>query len=233
MTRLKHLYALASTVRAVTVLRVHNECLWTLEVNIATRTSASQPRVRTRDPGRRNRILAAAADLVARKGFHAVSIAEIGAAAGITGSGVYRHFDCKSAVLVALFDQIIDDLLRDEQEIIASGADLKSALDRLIDGQIEFVVGDRKLAQIYYNEINNLPAEDRRRLRRKQRLYLEEWVHLVSELRGDLSDSDSRTIVHAVIGAIQSPLFHNTGMDEDRQRRLLNMSAWAILRSGR
>ncbi|MDT7736680.1 MAG: hypothetical protein QOK09_49, partial [Mycobacterium sp.] len=33
--------------------------------------------------------MVAAADLVARKGFHAVSVAEIGAAAGITGSGVY------------------------------------------------------------------------------------------------------------------------------------------------
>jgi AcrR family transcriptional regulator len=177
--------------------------------------------------------LSAAADLVARKGFHAVSVAEIGAAAGITGSGVYRHFDGKSAVLVALFDQIIDDLLHDEQEIISSGADLNSALDRLIAGQVEFVVGDRELAQIYYNEINNLPAEDRRRLRRKQRLYLEEWVHLVSELRGELSDADARTIVHAAVGAIQSPLFHNTGMVEDRLRELLAEAARAIVGIGR
>jgi AcrR family transcriptional regulator len=176
--------------------------------------------------------LAAAADLVARKGFHAVSIAEIGAAAGITGSGVYRHFDRKSAVLVALFDQIIDDLLRDEREILASGTDLGAALDRLIAGQVEFVVGDRELAQVYYNEINNLPAEDRRRLRRKQRLYLEEWVHLISELRGDLSDADARTVVHAVVGAIQSTLFHNTGLGEDRLRELLTDAARAIVGIG-
>jgi AcrR family transcriptional regulator len=200
---------------------------------IAARTPARPPtRVRTRDPDRRNRILVAAADLVARKGFHAVSIAEIGAAAGITGSGVYRHFDRKSAVLVALFDQIIDDLLRDEHEILASGADLSAALDRLIAGQVEFVVGDRELAQVYYSEINNLPAEDRRRLRRKQRLYLEEWVHLISELRGDLSDGDARTVVHAVIGAIQSPLFHNTGLVEDRLRELLAEAARAIVSIG-
>jgi AcrR family transcriptional regulator len=85
---------------------------------IAARTPAgAEPQVRTRDPERKNRILTAAADLVARKGFHAVSIAEIGGAAGITGSGVYRHFDSKSAVLVALFDRVIDGLLRDEQKI--------------------------------------------------------------------------------------------------------------------
>lgn len=188
--------------------------------------------MRTRDPQRKSRILAAAADLVARKGFHSVSIAEIGAAAGITGSGVYRHFDRKSAVLVALFDQIIDELLCDQQEILNSGTDLATALDRLIAGQVEFVVGDRELARIYYNEVSSLPAEDRRRLRRKQRLYLEEWVHLISELRGDLTDADARTVVHAVIGAIQSPLFHNTGVFEDRLRVLLTDAARAIVGIG-
>jgi DNA phosphorothioation-dependent restriction protein DptG len=167
---------------------------------------------------------------VARKGFHAVSIAEIGAAAGITGSGVYRHFNSKSAVLVALFDRVIDDLLREEHQILSTTDDLGQALDQLIAGQIEFVVGERELAQVYYNEINNLPEEDRRRLRRKQRLYLEEWVHLVSELRNDLSDSDARTVVHAAIGAIQSPLFHNTGLQKDRLRALLADAARSIIR---
>lgn len=187
--------------------------------------------VRTRDPERKNRIMAAAADLLARRGFHAVSMAEIGAAAGISGSGVYRHFDSKSAVLVALFDQVIDDLLREEKLILDTTTDLSQALDRLIAGQVEFVVGKRELAQVYHNEINNLPDEDRRRLRRKQRLYLEEWVHLVNEIRSDLTDADSRTLVHAAIGAIQSPLFHSAGLAEDRLRVLLADAARAALSS--
>ncbi len=35
--------------------------------------------------------------------------------------------------------------------------------------------------------------------------------------------------MHAVIGAIQSPLFHNVGLPEDRLRVLLTESARAIL----
>lgn len=190
-------------------------------------SGAAPPRIR--DPKRKNRIMIAAADLLARSGYHAVSIAEIGAAAGITGSGVYRHFDSKSAVLVALFDQIIDDLLRDEKRILETTTDLTEALDQLIAGQVEFVVGKRELAQVYHNEINNLPDEDRRRLRRKQRLYLEEWVHLVNEMRSDFSDADSRTLVHAAIGAIQSPLFHSAGLAEDRLRALLAEAARTVL----
>lgn len=188
--------------------------------------------VRTRDPARRNRILVAAADLVARNGFNSVSMAEIGAAAGITGSAIYRHFDSKSAVLVELFDSAIDRLLEDAERTISSGADLPTAIRELIEGQIEFVVGKRELAQVYHNEIHNLPEDDSRRLRRKQRLYLEEWVHLLLELRADLDDSESRAIVHAAIGALQSPLFHSVGLPLPRLRELLLASASAILASG-
>jgi AcrR family transcriptional regulator len=196
---------------------------------IVAEPSDVRTHARTRDPERKTRIMAAAADLVARKGYHAVSMAEIGSAAGITGSGVYRHFDSKSAVLVALFDRVIDDLLREEQEILDTTSDLPRALDRLIAGQVEFVVADRELAKVYHTEINNLPDEDRRRLRRKQRLYLEEWVHLVDELRDDLSDAEARTVVHAAIGAIQSTLFHGVGLAEDRLRLLLTEAARAVL----
>jgi AcrR family transcriptional regulator len=184
---------------------------------------------RTRDPARKERILAAAADLVASKGYHAVSMADIGAAAGITGSGIYRHFESKSAVLVALFDRVIDGLLRDEERVVAASTDLSQVLLRLVDGQVEFVVADRVVAQVYHHEINNLPEEDRRRLRRKQRLYLEEWVHVLTELRDDLSDTEARAIVHAAIGAIQSSLFYRADLPENRQRQLLTEAALAVL----
>lgn len=192
-----------------------------------TKSDAPQ---RVRDPERKERILAAAADLVARNGYHAVSMADIGAAAGITGSGIYRHFDGKSAVLVALFDRVIDGLLRDERRIVEQEVtDLGTALRRLIDGQVEFVVADRELAQVYHREINNLPEADRRRLRRKQRLYLEEWVHLLAELRTDLGDTEARVVVHAAIGAIQSTLFHDTNLPEATLRDLLAGAARQVL----
>ena len=184
---------------------------------------------RTRDPARREKILDAAALLLARHGYHAVSMTDIGTEAGITGSAIYRHFDSKAAILVALFEGVIDQLLSDEKAIVDREPDLAQAVTRLIDGQVEFVVGNRAIAQVYHNEINNLPEEDRRRLRRKQRLYLEEWVHLLDELRDDLGDPECRAVVHAAIGAIQSSLFHTVGLPDDRLRALLTGAARAVL----
>ncbi|MBF6290099.1 TetR/AcrR family transcriptional regulator [Nocardia cyriacigeorgica] len=195
-------------------------------------SSEAEAPPRTRDPARKERILAAAADLVARHGYHAVSMADIGAAAGITGAGIYRHFDSKSAVLVALFDRVIDGLVREEQDIVAGTADLRETLDKLIAGQVEFAVRDRELAQVYHNEIHNLPEQDRRWLRRKQRLYLEEWVHVLVELRPGLTDTEARTIVHAAIGAIQSTLLHRVGLPEPRLRELLAECARSVMING-
>ena len=185
---------------------------------------------RTRDPARKQRILDAAADLMARYGFSSVSMEDIGGAVGITASAIYRHYDSKIAVLTAMFDRVIDQLLSEGQRFAGHpDADPLDALRQLVDGQIAFVVDDRDIAQVYYREIANLPEADRRRLRRKQRLYLEDWVHLLTELRPGLDDSVARTIVHCAIGAIQSTLQHSAGLPEDRLRDLLRRSALAVL----
>jgi AcrR family transcriptional regulator len=194
------------------------------------RTATTSGPARTRDPARKQRILAAAADLMAHNGFHTVSMEDIGEAVGITASAIYRHYESKTAVLVAMFDRVIDKLLSEGQQLSADRqADLRHTLIRLIDGQIDFVVDDRDVAQVYFREIANLPDADRRNLRRKQRLYLEEWVHLLTELRDDLDDTEARTLVHCAIGAIQSTLQHVAGLPEERLRALLRQSALAVL----
>lgn len=184
---------------------------------------------RTRDPARKERILAAAADLVARKGYHAVGMADIGAAAGVTGSAIYRHFESKSAVLVALFDRVIDALLSNASTIVEQAADERAALTLLVRDQVRFAIDDREVLVVYMREINNLPAEDRRRLRRKQRLYLEEWVHVLGELRSDLRDPEARALVHAAIGVIQSVLHYRSELPDERLAELITGAAHAAL----
>lgn len=184
---------------------------------------------RRRDPDRKERILAAAADLVAHRGFHAVSMADIGAEVGISGTAIYRHFDNKGALLLALFDRSIDELLRHEQESLQQVHDVPTALRILIERQIAFVVDEREFARVYHHEVDHLPDGDRGRLRRKQRMYLEEWVHLVRELHPRLDDSAARTLVHAAIGAVQSPLFHHVGMPSERLKALLTTASCGIL----
>src|SRR5450755_1884840 len=188
--------------------------------------------VRVRDPGRRDKILAAAVELIARRGYHAVSLADIGAAAGIVGSGIYRHFTSKSAILVALLDQVMDRLLDNTASVVASGREDAQVLAALVQGQVAFAVDDRYLVRLYQREVHTLPETDRRRLRRLQRHYVEEWVHLLTELRPGLDDGQARALVHAAIGAIQSVASYDSGLPRQQQVDLLDRAARACLTSG-
>ena len=184
---------------------------------------------RTRDPARKQRILTAAADLVARNGFSSVSMEDIGDAVGITASAIYRHYESKNAVLVAMFDRVIDDLTRGAAEILSRGLDPAQTLKELIAAHVRITLEDRMLMRVYHNEIASLPAEDNRRLRRKQRIYIEEWVHILDVLRPEVDDATARALVHAGIGAVHSTLFYSSGLPAGRLAKLMAAAAEAVL----
>ena len=191
---------------------------------------ARGPARRRRDPDRKERILAAAAALGAGRGFDAISMADIGAEAGIVGSGVYRHFDSKTAILVAMADRVMDRLMTRTAAIIAAPLDERQRLSLLVRDHIEAALTDHRDAlAVYHREVRTLPADERRRLSRLQRDYIEEWVRQLAPLRPDLADSEARLAVHAAIGAIQSTLFYRTGIADDRLAGLLEVMAHACL----
>jgi len=167
----------------------------------------------------------AAAALGARRGFDAISMADIGAEAGIVGSGIYRHFDSKTAILVAMADRVMDRLMTRAAEITAACPDDRQSLSMLVRDQIEVALTDRDALAVYHREVRTLPEDERRRLSRAQRHYIEEWVHLLAPLRPDLADGEVRLAVHAAIGAIQSTLFFRSGLAHERLTELLEVMA--------
>ena len=60
---------------------------------------------------RRQQILDIAADLFASRGFHGVSVAELGSACGVSGPALYKHFESKDAMLAEMLVTISETLL--------------------------------------------------------------------------------------------------------------------------
>ena len=80
---------------------------------------------------RREQILSTAAELFAARGFHGVSVADIGAACGISGPALYKHFPAKDAVLAEMLVSISERLLevgRERSEGASDPADAVRAL---------------------------------------------------------------------------------------------------------
>jgi AcrR family transcriptional regulator len=70
----------------------------------APRKSHDQP------PSSRDRILACAVDLFALHGFDAMTMRQLGDAAGLDNSSLYRHFPSKAALVDAVLDHVAADV---------------------------------------------------------------------------------------------------------------------------
>ena len=187
------------------------------------------PTVTARGQARREKLLNAAAKLVAERGFHSVGIIEIGAAAGVTGSAIYRHFKSKGDLLVALFERVIDNLVEGAGAAVAAGAPPADVLDTLIRAHVDFALRDRAIIAVYEQEVPNLPADDRRRLRRKQRTYADLWAGVVAAVRPDLDDAEVEAAVHAVFGLLSSVARFRSRTPEGDLAGLLTTMATAAL----
>ncbi|MFE4590235.1 SACE_7040 family transcriptional regulator [Streptomyces laurentii] len=160
---------------------------------------------RTDAPTRREQILREAARLFAERGFHGVGVDEIGAAVGISGPGLYRHFPGKDAMLAELLVGISERLLDGGRlRAAACAGDPHALLGSLIDGHIDFALDDRPLITLHDRELDRLKDEDRKRVRQLQRQYVELWVAVVRELYPAAGESEARAAVHAVFGLLNS-----------------------------
>lgn len=178
---------------------------------------------------RRERILEAAADLVATRGFHSVGVADIGAAAGVSGAALYRHFGNKTELLVALFDRVVDELLEAAHRATAAGGGPLDTLETLVAGHVEFALRDRSVLAVYGQEAHNLLADDRRRLRRKQRQYVELWRAQLEALQPGMSKARALVRVEAVFGLLNSvPNLSRSVPDDSLREELCRMAVAAL-----
>src|ERR1700754_3977410 len=113
---------------------------------------------------RKTQILREAAQLFARHGFHGVSIVELGAAVGISGPGLYRHFPSKEALLARMLVGISERLLAGAQELADQVDDPAALLSELVDFQLEFALREPELITVHGRDLANLPDTDRHRV---------------------------------------------------------------------
>jgi AcrR family transcriptional regulator len=94
---------------------------------------------------RREQLLATAAELFAKRGFHGVSVAELGAACGISGPALYKHFPSKDAILAEMLVSISEELLVVGRERVALAQGADDAVRALVDWHVEFALTRRAL----------------------------------------------------------------------------------------
>ncbi|GGF92378.1 putative transcriptional regulator, TetR family protein [Rhodococcoides trifolii] len=163
---------------------------------------------------RRHQLLDAAAHLVAERGFHGVRLEDLGAAVGISGPAVYRHFSNKEAVLVELLVGISEHLQSGGEDVVRSSTSPVDAVRGLVDFHLDFALTSPGLISVQGRDLANLPPTARGRVRRLQRLYVELWVQVLCSADSGRTEDTARVQAHAAFGLLNSTP-HSTGRVPD------------------
>ena len=153
---------------------------------------------------RRQALLSAAASLFALNGFNRVSLEDLGAAAGVSGPAVYRHFPGKQAVLADLLVTVSQELLDGGRRVAQSTPNPLAALRQLVEFQVDFALGKPDVIRVQDRDFSNLSEQDQSAVRTLQRSYVEVWVDVLARLHPATDRSELRMRAHATFGLINS-----------------------------
>lgn len=184
---------------------------------------------------RRAALLEAAAGLFAERGFNGVSIEDLGAAVGVSGPAVYRHFSSKQAVLEALLVGVSERLLAGGEAVEEAAADAGSGLRALIGFHVDFALGESDTIRVQDRDLDALTEAARRQVRRLQRRYIEVWMRVLGGLHPALPEDELRVRVQGTFGLLNStPHTARVGgapVAASAVRPVLERMAWAALTS--
>jgi len=199
---------------------------------------------------RRQQILSTAADLFAARGFHGVSMGDIGAAVGVSGPALYKHFAGKEDILGQCLLHASDQLLAGARELLsdggaraavgqpgaaeAAGAEpveagaAEAALEALIARHADFALDSPALIVVQEREWAALGAEAQAQVRKRQLAYVDVWCDALAPLRPDLSAPQARAAVQAAFGLLNSTP-HSARIGRDTMHALLTSMARSAL----
>jgi len=201
-----------------------------METSAATAATAATTRSRAK-ADRRAALLHAAARLFAERGFPRVSLDDLGAAAGVSGPAVYRHFASKQAVLAALLVDASEGLRTQGRAVAAAAPDDGTALERLVAFHVDFALKNPDVIRVQDHDLDNLADSDRYAVRALQREYVELWVDVLTRVRPEEPRGALRTRAHATFGLLNSTPYSNRAGASSGTRGTLERMALAALRS--
>lgn len=109
-------------------------------------------RARAREEKRR-RIIDAAVQVFAEKGFHGAKVADIAETAGVADGTIYLYFPSKDQLLRSLFREKMAEILQRLQRILAEAVGPEDKLRRYIEGHLALVEEQPQLMQILTVEL--------------------------------------------------------------------------------
>jgi TetR/AcrR family transcriptional regulator, fatty acid metabolism regulator protein len=179
------------------------------ESQFSDKNGSSRPRPTRRSSSQRAdkqaRILAAAADVFVKNGFHETHISHIARAAGVADGTIYLYFPSKEALLAALFEHNVSRFFAVlDSELDALGSPREKLL-RILDLQLGLLDRERGLAELLTVNLRQSSRAMRQHVAPHFIAYLDRIEAVVAEGQSSgqfRTDISPRVAARAVFGAL-------------------------------
>jgi AcrR family transcriptional regulator len=165
----------------------------------------TRPALRARYEARRSDVVAAAAELFAERGYDGTSMAELTEATGLAAGGIYHYIESKDELLIAICDELLEPLLAQAREIVATALPPVEQLRDLVTTWVAHVVAHRHHMLVFTQERQAIERQPRWRHVRSQRKAFEKILDDLltrGEADGSMTFDDRRLSLVALLGMV-------------------------------
>lgn len=153
----------------------------------------------------RSRILHAAVDLFAERGYDGTSVAEVIARAGVAKGGFYHHFPSKEDLLYEVYGDLISRQLTAMEQILARKEPAAETLRALVVDLVISTAASAKQALVFWREMPKLGPQRAEQYRRQRRRYHDAVRRLIrsAQASGEFASvAPPDTITFTIFGVI-------------------------------
>ncbi len=160
----------------------------------------------------RTRVLDAAVDLFAERGYDGTSVSQVITRAGVAKGGFYHHFASKEALLYEVYGDLIGRQLAGMDEILVRGLAPGDTLRALIDDLVLTTAASSRPALVFWREMGRLDDERTEQYRRARRRYHDTVRRLIRDAQeaGEFASvASADTVTFTIFGFVNElPLWY-------------------------
>ncbi|MCT2583356.1 TetR/AcrR family transcriptional regulator [Actinophytocola gossypii] len=153
-------------------------------------------------PDAARRLMAAAVESFAERGYHATTTRDIATAAGMSPAALYVHFPAKSAVLFAISRSGHQRMLTMVERVVAADPDPVATMRSFVEMFVAWHANRHVVARVVQHELGALPPDEYEvvaDLRRRTEQLVRDVITRGVEA-GAFAVPDVRTAARAVLG---------------------------------
>lgn len=155
-----------------------------------------------------NAIKSAGIELISRHGYEAVTLRQLGPAAGIEAGSIYYYVKSKQDLLFRILKETLDEDFAELESKLSAAENPASRLATFIEWFVRGIVAKKQTCFLWTSEVRSLTPANYRVIAKKSRLFMKRLEGIIREgtAAGLYREPDIEGAAYAIWGLLSSPL---------------------------